>query len=253
MMRYILLLAALTTSAFGQTFEVKDRSGVPVVTVDSVKVFRHSDYFKEDIPAFQGIVKNVSGEKLLGVSVAGIVHKKDGTVIKFRLDSVCETVAPCDFPKGFTHEVTYPFPQPWPFKPADFDSLEFTLEKAQRLTTEDGFHFSGFISKDEGCFNDYLATKSLTGVILRKRLVELVEYGCGFALETPQAVGVLDKTKKTFGTGAKKVAAVQVYILDEGVFLGHERSPHFLDTGWVPVSALIPGPVLTTEEIGGVK
>jgi hypothetical protein len=37
------------------------------------------------------------------------------------------------------------------------------------------------------------------------------------------------------------------------IFLGREHSPHFLDTGWVPVSDLIPGPVLTTEETGVVK
>lgn len=262
-MRTALMMFMLITSVFGQSFEVKDRNGVPVVKIDNVKMFRYSDYFKEDTPAFQGTVTNITDEKLFGVSIVGNVHKKDGTGVKFKLDSVCEryveglsrpiTLSPCDFPKGFTHKATQPFMRPWPFTPGDFDSVDFTLESAQRLTTEDGFHVSGFVAKDEGCFNDYLATKSLTGVILRKKLVELIEYGCGFVLENPQAADIFDKTKKLFGVGTKKVAAVQVMLLDEGIFLGHERSAHFGDTGWVLVSSLAPGPVLKREEIGVVK
>lgn len=195
-----------------------------------------------------------SGERLLAVSITGIVHKKDGSSVTFKLDSVCgDAIAPCEFQKNFTHEATYPFPQPWPFKPADFESLEFSLDKAQRLTTEDGFHVSGFIAKDEGCFSDYLATKALTGVALRKKLVELVEYGCGFVIEQPQQAEPLPKTKKSFGVGAKKVAAVMVVLHDEKLALGYglsQLSPHFLETGWVIASALVPGPVLTTREIG---
>ncbi len=104
------------------------------------------------------------------------------------------TVGPCDFQEGFTHEVTYPFYQS--FTPADFESVEFRLEAAQRLRVKDGFRFSGLIAKDEGCFDDYLATRSLTGVALRKKLVELVEFACAIVVEKPQEVFVLDQTKK---------------------------------------------------------
>lgn len=251
MSRCILCLIIFAVFVSGQTVEVKDRNGVPVVTVSAVQMFRYSDYFKEDIPDFHGTVKNISGEKLLRVSITGTVHKKDGSVVKFNLDSACgASVAPCDFQKDFVHEATYLFPQPWPFKPGDFDSIEFILEKAQRLNTKDGFHFSGFVAKDEGCFNDYLATTSLTGLALRKKLVELVEYGCGFIVEKSQAANILENTTKTFRVGTKKLSGVKIYLSDEGILLGLEPSPHFSDSGWVLLSALEPGPVLIAEEIG---
>src|SRR5258708_2073828 len=69
--------------AFGQTYELKDRQGMTVLTLDNVKMSRYSDYFKEEIPAFQGTVKNVSGETLSSVSIVGTVHKKDGTIVRF--------------------------------------------------------------------------------------------------------------------------------------------------------------------------
>ena len=247
------LIGLPSGTAFGQIFAVKDRNGVLVLTVGNVKMFRHSDYFKEDIPVFQGIVVNVSGARLLGVTVAGTVHKKDGTVVKFNLDGVCKSLPPCEFPKDFTHDAMYLFSQPWPVKPPEFDSVEFTLDTAQRLITEDGFHFAGFIARDEGCFNDYLTTQSLTGLILRKKLVELVEYGCGFIVEKPEAVFV--GPKKTLGVGAKKVAAVLVDlgVYRENVLMGLKQQPYWFEAGWVQASALIPGPVLTTEEIGVLK
>jgi hypothetical protein len=250
----ILNLVFFATLTFGQTFEVKDRNGVPVATVDNVTMFQHSDYFKEDIPHFQGTVKNTSGERLLGVSIAGIVHKKDGTVVKFGLGSICGGAALCDLPKGFTHEAMYLFSQPWPLKPADFDSLEFTLERAKRLITEDGFHFSGIISKDQGCFSDYLATKTLTGVLLRKKLLELVEYGCGFVVEAPQEALVLEYSKAAFGVGTKRVAAVEVDLLGLVDVLMGNKPPSFpFSTGWVPRSTLVPSPVLRAAEIGVSK
>jgi hypothetical protein len=246
--RYVSFLA-VAVSAFGQTFELKDRKGTTVVTIDDVKMFRFSNYFKETIPVFQATVKNVSGEKLLGVSIVGTVHKKDGTVVEFR-PYICDTLIFCDFPKSFSHETTYPFGQPWPLYPADFVSVEFALQSAKRLTTKDGFRFSGFVSKDEGCLADYLATTSLTGVLLRKKLTELVEYGCGFVVDSPQGVLVLDGSKKTFGVGAKKVAAVHVIVLDEAILLGQGRSPHALEDGWVLASGVVRGPVLEVEELG---
>jgi hypothetical protein len=54
-----LFLGLFAALAFGQTFEVKDQHGILVVTVENVKMFRHSDYFKEDIPAFEATIKNV--------------------------------------------------------------------------------------------------------------------------------------------------------------------------------------------------
>jgi hypothetical protein len=246
----LLLFATLAT---GQKFELKDRNGVPRITIEDVNMFRYSDYFKESIPVFQGTVKNASSENLFGVSVAGFVRKKDGTVIRFK-PYICGTSTSCDTLKTFVHETTYPFGQPWPFRPAEFDSVEFVLESAQRVTTKDGFHASGFVAKDEGCLNDYLGTRSLTGVNLRKKLVDLVEYGCGFFLEHPEAAGVLSGKKKMFGTGAKRVAAVEIIIVGEEILPGQRSGPHVSEYGWIQESALSPGRVLILEQIGvGVR
>ena len=240
---------ALASLVFGQTFEVRSRSGDPVVAIENVKMFRYSDYFKEDIPEFRGIIRNVSKEKLLNVSIVGRVHKKDGTVLTFKPSSVSGKALsglPSSLPEDFVHDAAYAFSQPWPFKPADFDSVEFILETAQRLTTKPGFHFTGFIAKDEGCFSDYLATKSLTGVALRKALVELVEYGCGFVVEKPQQAWIVEKTKKGFGVGAKKAVGVEVALPDtEYLVLGLDPPSRAFDSGWVLFSALTPGPVVS--------
>lgn len=242
--RLTLILFVMASSIVGQTFEVKDRNGAVVLIVDNVKMFRYSEYFKEDIPDFQGTVKKVSDDRLFGVSICGIVHRKDGGTVKF--DLAIED----DSKRGWTHKAIYPFRRPWPFQPADFDSVEFMLDRAQRLTTEEGLHVAGFIAKDEGCLKDYLATESLAGVTLRKKLAELLEYGCGFVADPPLAATISEGSKKTFGVGAKKVAVIKVFLLDEGSALGRERSRHAFEFGWVPVAALTPGPVLTREEIG---
>jgi hypothetical protein len=228
-------------SAQPSVFEVKDRSGAPTITLSALKMFRYSDYFKQDIPAFEGTLKNVSGGRLLRVFINGVVHKKDGSVIHFDLCTAC------DFEKDSAHEVSYAFGQPTKFYPADFDSVAFTLEKAERLRVEDGFHFSGFVANDEGCFNDYLATKSLMGVMLRKKLDELLKYDCGFIVEKAQEVRLLQK--KTFSLGSRKVAAEQIIIWDRLAVLG-TTGPDFGRTGWVLLNSLEPGDVLTTEQIG---
>jgi hypothetical protein len=242
MARSILSLLLFAAFTFGQTFEVKDRNGAPAITVSGVKMFRYSDYFGKEIPDFKAALKNVSGGRLLRVSITGIVHKKDGSLVKFNLGG--------DFQEDSIHDATYMFGQPTKFWPEDLDSVEFTLEKAERLTTKDGFHFKGFVAKDEGCLNDYLATKSLAGVALRKRLAELLEYECGFVVENAQEAHVLEETKKSFTLGKNKFSAVQIILWDEGIRLGLDPSPHFSDSGWVLLSTLVPGKVLITEQIG---
>jgi hypothetical protein len=136
---------AANKSAQPSVFEVTDRSGAPAITLSTWKMFRYSDYFKQDIPAFEGTLKNVSGGRLLRMFITGVVHKKDGSVIRFDLCTAC------DFETDSVHEVSNAFGQPTKFYQADFDSVAFTLEKAERLKVEDGFHFSGFVANDEWC------------------------------------------------------------------------------------------------------
>jgi hypothetical protein len=243
-----LLFATLT---LGQTFEVKDRNGVPVITVSDVKMFRYSDYFKRDIPDFRGTVKNVSGRILLRVSITGVVHKKDGSVVKFTVANACDKgIAPCDLRADFTGDAQTMFGQPSKFYPEDFESVEFTLE-AKQLKTEQCFHFVGFVAKDEGCLNDYLATKSLTGIALRKRLAELIEYECGFVVEKPLRAHILGE-EKTFTIEHTTFTGVHVFLTDLGVQLGL-KPPSHPSSGWVLMDALELGTALTLEDIGMTK
>ncbi len=248
MKRYFAYLLLFVSVGYGQTYEVKDRSGIVLLKISNIKMFRYSNYFKEDIPVFQATVANVAGEKLLGVSVAGTVRKKDGSIVKFSLDSICKDRS-CDLEKDSVHNATFPFLQPWPFSQADIQSVEFSLAAAKHLRTIEGFHVSGFIAKDEGCLSDYIDTKSLAGLALRKKLVELVEFGCGFIVDKPISAILLPSTKKTVGTGTKKSTVIQVFLRDEGVFVGLDPSPHSLKDGWIATSALVPGKVLTTEDL----
>jgi hypothetical protein len=245
----LLLFSGLTS---GQTFEVNDRNGVPLITVSDVMMFRYSDYFKKDIPDFRGTIKNVSGRILLRVSITGIVHMKDGSAVRFTVGGACDKGAPpCDLGEDFVHEAQTMFGQPSKFYQEDFESVEFTLE-AKQLKTEAGFHFAGFVAKDEGCFNDYLATKSLKGIALRKKLAELLGYGCGFVVEMPLQAHILDE-KKTFTIGQKKFTGVHIFLTDIGIQLGLDSPSHHNDFGWVLIDALEPGTVLTLEDIGTTR
>jgi hypothetical protein len=268
-MKILPVLLGTAVGCLGQTFEIRDRTGIPVIMIQSVKMVRYSEYFKTEIPTFQAIVQNISGEKLFNVVIVGLLHMKDRSIVKFRLD------ARNDLPKNFTYEANgasfkldgsdsvdagyvpvNAMAPPWPLKPADFDSVEFYLGSAQRYTTHDGLRVSGFIAKDEGCFTDYLATKSLTGVTLRKKLVELIQYGCGFVIEEPQMAIILANSQKAFGVGNKRVTAVRVMLSDEGQFLlgvdaeRHTAAAHWGETGWILSNVPVRGHLLGTEDIG---
>jgi hypothetical protein len=84
-MRFLLSMCVLTGLTFGQTYEVKDRHGIPVVKVFNVKLFRHSDYLKEDFPAFEAAITNVSGQDLHPVPLNVTIHLKNGTTTDFLL------------------------------------------------------------------------------------------------------------------------------------------------------------------------
>lgn len=119
MTRHILFTFGLTTIALAQSFEVRDRNGIPVVSISNVKMFR------EDVPVFQATVTNILGTNVAMDPIKGTVHKKDGSTVEFSF-SVCD-VRWCDFEKDSVNEVSYSFPHPSPFTQADFDSVEFSF------------------------------------------------------------------------------------------------------------------------------
>ena len=126
-MRHIAILLALATLTFGQTFEVKDRNGIPVVMVSEIKMFRYSSYFNKDIADFQCAVKNISGKDLKAVALRAIVHKKDGSKVEFSFNvNVCDV---CDFRKDSILKATHEFLE-GPYTPEEFDLVEFAVPES---------------------------------------------------------------------------------------------------------------------------
>lgn len=226
-------------------FEVRDRRGVTVLILDNITLFRYSDYFKMQIPEFVALMTNLTKEDLLDPVLLGIIHKQDGSQVKF------PAYPAQDIPKDLTQaKVGYSFLKPWPFSASnEVVSIEFRLETARRRILVDGFHFSGFSATDEGCLKDYLAARTLQGVALRKRLAELVSYNCGVVIDPPMAATHKDVEKKTLQVAGKRVQVAHALFWDEAAFVRgtDHRTP---EVGWVVLDEMKPERVLTTEDIG---
>jgi hypothetical protein len=110
-----------------QTFQIKDRNGVPVVAITNVITFRFSKYYNRTVPAFQVSVKNVSGLDMRQVPIDASILNKDGSAVTFSFTAVgiCDG---CDFRSGATFVATYgAFFEPWPYTPDSFDSIRFSI------------------------------------------------------------------------------------------------------------------------------
>ena len=196
-MHHALFCLALTAIASGQTFELKDRNGTPVVRISSVKMFR------EDVPVFEGIVTNVSGVNVAMDPLNGTVHKKDGSTVKFSF-SVCD-VRWCDFEKDSVNEVRYAFPQPWPFTRVDFDSVEFS------------FPGSWVSPEDQRKATEAQAKKDSAEAARRRRLAaarknkEEEERACRDGIMANEAAKIRVACKVTYkGTADKKIGDLTV-------------------------------------------
>jgi len=124
--RFVLLIfvseSLFPASTAGQTFELKNDDERVVLTISAVTMFRQSAK-KEEIPVFQGVVKNTSGERLTLEPIKGTVHKKDGSTVEF-IFGLCSTRW-CEFPAESTRDVSHAFPKET-FTPANFDFIEFS-------------------------------------------------------------------------------------------------------------------------------
>lgn len=77
-----LLLGLTVPTMCGETIELRDRHGIPLVELSEVKMFRYSEYFKADVPEFQANVRNLTGTDI-NVPVDATIHYKNGTVKTF--------------------------------------------------------------------------------------------------------------------------------------------------------------------------
>jgi hypothetical protein len=60
-MRYVMLLSTTVATAFGQTYQIKDHHGIPIVEISSVEMFRYSEIFRQYVPDFRASARNVYG------------------------------------------------------------------------------------------------------------------------------------------------------------------------------------------------
>jgi hypothetical protein len=128
-MRYLMLLA-LVGITFGETYQVKDRSGIAMVEIIDVKMFRYSDYFHKYIPDFKAVAKNIywkdwNNAPSYAIPLIVTVHKKDGSKADFPVSiDICFS---CDFLKDSTKPISHPFMEPHPYEQEDFESIEFSF------------------------------------------------------------------------------------------------------------------------------
>ncbi len=163
-MRFLLFVFVSTSLSFGQTYEVKDQHGIPVVTIGKVKLFRHSDYFKEDIPDFEAVVTNTSGQDLHTVPLIVTIHLKDGTTTDFQIRAagICSV---CDLRMDATSKATHTFSKPWAYTPETFESIEFSLPNSF-LSPED----KRLLNEAEQKAAEEQAKKDAAEAVRRKRL-----------------------------------------------------------------------------------
>ena len=74
-----LVLGLTVPAMLGETIELKDRHGIPLVALSDVKMFRYSDYFMGDGPEFQATVKNLTPLDI-SVPLDVTIQYKDGSV-----------------------------------------------------------------------------------------------------------------------------------------------------------------------------
>ena len=239
-----LLIIFCVTLQGQQRFEIKDRRAVPVLVLDDVKLLRYSDYFKTQIPEFTAVMTNIAGEDIINPVLTGTIHLRGGAMVRFPVYPT--QVIPKTLAQG---RVGYSFLKPWSFsKESDISGVEFRLEEAQHFAAMDGFRISGFIAKDEGCLKDYFAARSLDGIALRKKLAELVQYGCGAFADPPMTTGAAIR-KRALLIGSKRIAIVAALFEDEGSQIpGAEHRDNRI--GLALFDELRPSKILTTEEIG---
>jgi hypothetical protein len=142
---FVLLISG--TVALGQTFEVKDRHHITVVTISEVKMFEHSSKLDQNVPLFTGVVKNLSGGPL-NVAITGVIHRTDGSVESFpvglTLDlppgmstvdeyglpnviaNACTISNPCFLATDRSYPISYSFSRPW-FGEESFQRVDFSF------------------------------------------------------------------------------------------------------------------------------
>jgi hypothetical protein len=129
-MRYVMLLSTTAGIAFGQTYQIKDRHGIPIVEIGNVEMFRYSEIFHDYVPDFKATARNVYGKDWnnspsYDFPLLVTVHKKDGSKADFQISiDIC---VGCDFGKDAVTAISHSFYGTAPYEQDNFESVEFSF------------------------------------------------------------------------------------------------------------------------------
>ena len=114
-----------------------------------------------------------------------------------------------------------------------FAFLSFSLALVAQEPGTVGYSVSPLVIKDEACARDYLKASSATGLELRKRMAELVTYGC--MEKTSHVYDVVLAKPKRIANGGKSVLFQSVTMFQdlemEALARGDRRVSDWADLG----------------------
>jgi hypothetical protein len=128
--RYIMLLLITAATSFGQTYQIKDRHGIPMVEISNVEMFRYSENFHTYIPDVKATARNVYGkdwnnDPSYDFSLLVTVRKKNGSKADFKVSiDIC---VGCDFGKDAVQAISHSFYGTAPYAQDNFESVEFSF------------------------------------------------------------------------------------------------------------------------------
>lgn len=245
MLGLVAVLSATAAEPF--SVEIKDKNGIPILGIDGITIGTFSAYFKEHIPSFAAKVTNVSGLPLNNVEIEVRAILTNGTSFTFTPVDITGPLGDIDAKFNLKDKASVKiqaaFEKPWPFRPDSMSEVEISA-KWSMAWTEKGMRFDGFLAKDKPCLRDYVQATLEGGLAGRKKIAELLTYGCGEAISSkPQAS--IEKAESILVNG-KKDEALLLFLSDDLAELKSSSSTVMIPKiGWGVRSALTPADILT--------
>lgn len=221
----VLALAALTLGAAQQHGPLMLRIGEGDLVFEEPKFFRYSDYFKAEVPAFFLKFKNNTGSEWERIEFEFTVTTPNGPAA-FTVASG-EWGFPSHMPIGAFGQIQRGFIQPYPYTvEARPTTLSVRLKHAIRRAAVIADLYQGLVMKDAECYEDFVAAMNAQGVAKRKKLTELMTYGCATDLPEPHKVSKILSRTKSGGVHA--------------ILINHDAAPPGAE-GWIPTALITKG------------
>lgn len=189
-------------------------------------VLQNLKWSANGLPWFEGIVLNKTGADWKEVFFSIAVTGNDGTPDFFLVPITL------GLRNGDTNTFTVSRSYSKSLMPLRSATGRFL--KGIERTAEKGRVYSGPIALQSDCITDVASLSDLSGLALRKKATELVQYGC---METVQGAFVMTSAKSIFvpPTGPKKVEFIEA-----ALSIG-DPSHRTLKNGWIRADRIVPG------------